>query len=180
MAKDVIRTPNVIAKICDAVAKLLYWYRLKALTAIAEALGLKWWGCDGLPLQKQRVLIGRGMRHRLKIGNIGAPPAGATTTTIESSFSFSLSLFIAMFVRLPFSLPLSFFGSLLSLYIYVYTSIFPTIYLSISINFTFWFPVACARLHMRTWVDVVVNSYLIRHKFVLIPLVRLGIVFFFS
>jgi hypothetical protein len=41
MAKDVIITPTAIAKICASIAKLLYCYRLKDLTAIAKASKLK-------------------------------------------------------------------------------------------------------------------------------------------
>jgi len=41
MAKDFIITPIAIAKIFAAIAKLLQCYRLKALTDIAKASGLK-------------------------------------------------------------------------------------------------------------------------------------------
>jgi hypothetical protein len=41
MTTDVIITPTGIAKIYAAVKKVLFWYRLKALIAIAKASGLK-------------------------------------------------------------------------------------------------------------------------------------------
>ncbi len=41
MVKNVIKTPIAIAKIYAAIAKFLHCYRLKALTAIDKASGLK-------------------------------------------------------------------------------------------------------------------------------------------